>query len=71
MTINKTKFITMHIKYAEQSNLPNNLNKLFRSLAMTTFEKQQIAQVMFFSQGFRFAEKLASNIVPVFKFWDE
>ncbi|KAH0535054.1 hypothetical protein KQX54_012662 [Cotesia glomerata] len=61
----------MHLGYAGQSNLPNNLNKLFGSLAMTTSEKQQIAQIMFFSQGFRFAEKLASNIVPDFKFWDE
>ena len=54
-----------------RSNLPDNLKKLFRSLAMTRPDNQIIAQVMLFSQGFRSAEKLASKIVPFFKLCDE
>ena len=37
------------------------------SLAMTKPDRQLIAQVMLYSQGFRTAEVLASKIVPFFK----
>ena len=37
------------------------------SLAMTKPDRQLIAQVMLYSQGFRTAEILASKIVPFFK----
>jgi hypothetical protein len=42
-----------------------------RSLAMTAPDSTMIAEVTFFSQGFRTAEKLALKIVPFFRLCDE
>ncbi|KAK0424238.1 hypothetical protein QR680_008567 [Steinernema hermaphroditum] len=68
LTVNSNMaiFITMNPGYSGRSNLPDNLKQLFRSLAMTQPDRQLIAQVMLFSQGFRTAEKLAKKIVPLF-----
>ncbi|CAH7685017.1 dynein heavy chain, N-terminal region 1-domain-containing protein [Phakopsora pachyrhizi] len=64
-------FITMNPGYAGRSNLPDNLKKLFRSMAMTRPDRELISQVMLFSQGFRTAETLASKVVPFFSLCGE
>ena len=63
--------LTVNPGYAGRSNLPDNLKKLFRSMAMTRPDRELIAQVMLFSQGFRTAEVLASKIVPFFNLCSE
>lgn len=60
-------FVTLNPTYAGRSNLPDNLKQLFRGIAMFAPDRELIAEVMLFSQGFTIAEKLSKKIVPLFK----
>lgn len=60
-------FVTMNPGYAGRSNLPENLKQLFRQMAMVKPDRELIAQVMLYSQGYRTAEQLAGKIVSLFE----
>ena len=60
-------FVTMNPGYAGRSQLPDNLKQLFRQMAMVKPDKDMIAQVTLFSQGYKTAERLSSKMVSLFE----
>ena len=63
---NVGSFITMNPDYSGRSMLPDNLKQLFRQMAMIKPDKDMIAQVTLYSQGYKTAERLSSKMVSLF-----
>ncbi|OHT00931.1 Cytoplasmic dynein 2 heavy chain 1 [Tritrichomonas foetus] len=57
--------------YGGRSKLPNNLKALFRSVSMSVPDKNLIAQVMLYSEGFHKSDELAQRMVTVFSLADQ
>lgn len=66
LNVNVGSFITMNPDYAGRSMLPDNLKQLFRQMAMIKPDKDMIAQVTLYSQGYKTAERLSGKMVSLF-----
>lgn len=63
-------FVTMNPAgkgYGGRSKLPDNLKQLFRPVAMSAPDVELIAETLLFSEGFRYAKKLAAKAVSLFR----
>lgn len=62
-------FITMNPAgkgYGGRQKLPDNLKQLFRPVAMSRPDNEQIAEVILFSEGFKEAKEIGRKLVAVF-----
>ncbi|EEA07374.1 dynein heavy chain family protein [Cryptosporidium muris RN66] len=60
-------FVTMNPGYAGRSELPDNLKHLLREIAMVIPDKQRIAEVTLFAQGFQYGNIISKQIVTLFE----
>ena len=60
-------FVTMNPSYAGRSRLPDNLVKLFGRVAMTQPDSELIVQVLLRVHGFTIADRLARQMVLLFR----
>ena len=52
--------------YGGRQKLPDNLKQLFRPVAMSKPDNEQIAEVILFSEGFKQAKSLGRKLVAIF-----
>jgi dynein heavy chain 2 len=53
--------------YGGRSKLPDNLKQLFRSVAMSAPDLEQIAEVILYSEGFTNAREFGQKLVSIFQ----
>ena len=66
---NSAIFVTLNPAskaYGGRSKLPDNLKMLFRPIAMSTPDNQQIARTLLYSEGFKYSDVLAQKVVSLF-----
>ena len=69
MDPNSGIFITLNPAgkgYGGRQKLPDNLNQLFRPVAMSRPDNELIAEVILFAEGFKTAKSLGRKLVSVF-----